>query len=488
MDVPHRVDNGGAPALRTRSETPGRLRSEPGGMGPLSDAERVAGLRAFGAAGYGQVRLAIRIARVAMVLVLAIAAGALVAGLLGWPAPSLPLLGSAEGAPLTLLAIGAMALGLLLSHPLYPASATARAALTLGTVLALVEAAVALADPAGATALNGALPLVAVGLSQALRRRIEWSAFLFASLAPLLPLAALIGASYGVAGFAGHIAPFTALLLTLVSVAGLTSFARSRTLRPLLSDTVLGRLARAQVLVSLTVPWLAGLVLRQLSQAERDTSGALLTALLSWFVVAMVVLSTIAHERTDARRRRIERELRKVSVTDRLTGLSNRFGAAQKIDALLGRGPVGVILGDLDRFKQVNDNWGHAMGDRVLAEAAQAMKSALRGSDFLARWGGEEFLAVLPGAGPAETLVAAERLRAALGRIAGPGGRVGEISGSFGAAALVPGETSLEPAILRADVALYRAKRDGRDRICSALPPSAAWPLERDAPRRAAGG
>jgi diguanylate cyclase (GGDEF)-like protein len=94
----------------------------------------------------------------------------------------------------------------------------------------------------------------------------------------------------------------------------------------------------------------------------------------------------------------------------------------------------------------------------------------------MARWGGEEFLVVLPGAGPAETVLAAERLRAALHAMPGPGGEAGEVTASFGVSVLGQGESTLEAAILRADSALYGAKGHGRDRVTSDLVEPAVAP------------
>jgi len=457
----------------------------------------------FGLVGYGQVRIVVRLAQVALLLALVLVGAILLTMVSGLPMP-----GSGSGLPnwITLGAMAALALGLLLNRPLQRPGGIARASFRVAVLLSglqVVAHAMMISPARGVTpdlvlspalvlgahesaTFNAALPILAAGLGQLLRRYHELPALVFASLAPILPMAALIGASYGLSGFAGAMSPISAALLALVSLAGLASFARMRLLRPLLADTVLGRLARAQIAGSLIFPWLAGLILRQLSLAEREYMGALLIALLSWFVVTMVVLSTVAHERTDVRRRRIERLLRHASVTDRLTGIANRRGVTQAFGELIGGGPVGVIIADLDRFKAVNDTWGHAAGDRMLVEVATALRGALRAGDTVARWGGEEFLVVLPGAGPGATVDAAERLRLALRAIVGPGGTAGEITGSFGVSVLARAETSLEPAILRADTALYAAKDDGRDRVLSEiLDPVEAPARDARAPSRA---
>ena len=129
------------------------------------------------------------------------------------------------------------------------------------------------------------------------------------------------------------------------------------------------------------------------------------------------------------------------------------------------REPVTVVLLDLDHFKRVNDGHGHAAGDAVLCAAADAVRREVRPGDLFARIGGEEFCLVLPGTGQEVGRMIAERMRQAFEaqRIAGwPELRV---TASFGLSAVRGGETTLAPAIARADGALYEAKRRGRNTV-----------------------
>lgn len=155
---------------------------------------------------------------------------------------------------------------------------------------------------------------------------------------------------------------------------------------------------------------------------------------------------------------------------DALTGLYNRgaiIGLLQReVTRCLREGSsVGVMLGDIDHFKSVNDTYGHAAGDQVLLETAGRMHSALRSYDFLGRYGGEEFLVVAPGCGPADIEGLAERLRLALARTPV---RLGEkslnVTISIGAS-IAGGSADIEALLSRVDAALYTAKRDGRDRV-----------------------
>jgi diguanylate cyclase (GGDEF)-like protein len=167
-------------------------------------------------------------------------------------------------------------------------------------------------------------------------------------------------------------------------------------------------------------------------------------------------------------------ELEEMARTDVLTGLANRRHADDVLRATIasarrhGR-DLCVVLVDIDRFKSVNDLHGHAAGDAVLRVVASRLAAGLREEDTAARWGGEEFLLLLPDSGDAG--VVAERLRAA---VAADPVRIDEaltipVTASFGWACWTGGETA-ETLVARADAALYAAKDGGRDRVVSAAP------------------
>jgi diguanylate cyclase (GGDEF)-like protein len=160
-----------------------------------------------------------------------------------------------------------------------------------------------------------------------------------------------------------------------------------------------------------------------------------------------------------------ERELARAALTDSLTGLANRRGAEASCRRELARAtrqgtPVSFLVVDIDHFKRVNDAHGHAVGDAVIRAVGALLVRALRGSDVAARWGGEEFLAVLPDATTPSARMIAERFRASLeAETILPGLRV---TASVGTAQWDPGERA-ETAIGRADAALYEAKAAGRN-------------------------
>ena len=162
-------------------------------------------------------------------------------------------------------------------------------------------------------------------------------------------------------------------------------------------------------------------------------------------------------------------QLREMSIRDPLTSLYNRRHLLERLEREhqrsmhLGR-PLCVAMIDLDHFKRVNDTHGHSVGDEVLVGFAQALRSVMRESDVIGRWGGEEFLVLLPDTGPAQALAALGRLRKHLAnRQLAADIPLLRTTLSAGVAAYQPDEP-LEQAIERADRALYLAKSGGRDR------------------------
>jgi diguanylate cyclase (GGDEF)-like protein len=178
-------------------------------------------------------------------------------------------------------------------------------------------------------------------------------------------------------------------------------------------------------------------------------------------IVSTVILSGALVESDRAHRRR--------STLDPLTGLFNRNALEQRLSELDGQpcNPAeglshAVLLCDLDHFKRVNDQFGHAAGDAVLQDVAYTMRAALRAGDSIYRVGGEEILVMLPGAGHEDAMEIAERLRVTV-RERRPVGV--PVSLSIGVAVAEAGPVDTEDMLSRADASLYAAKAGGRDRV-----------------------
>ncbi len=170
-----------------------------------------------------------------------------------------------------------------------------------------------------------------------------------------------------------------------------------------------------------------------------------------------------------------KKELEKLSRTDSLTGLFNRRYFEERFVGEFERSrryrsAVACMMIDIDHFKKLNDTRGHPFGDQVLRGTASVIKETLRDVDLVGRYGGEEFIAILPETGPEESRLVAERLR---DRIAARGypdaGDTVTITASLGVACYpMPGVESHEDFLRIADDALYQAKESGRNRVCMA--------------------
>ena len=166
-----------------------------------------------------------------------------------------------------------------------------------------------------------------------------------------------------------------------------------------------------------------------------------------------------------------QEELRFQATHDALTGILNRGAVLEAVHRERSRqtregGGLGIILADLDHFKQVNDTYGHLLGDAVLKETARRMSACVRPYDTVGRYGGEEFLIIAPSADSVGSLSLAERMRETIASrpIATTAGEI-NVTASFGVAASDPNESFASDALLlRVDDALYRAKELGRNR------------------------
>lgn len=163
---------------------------------------------------------------------------------------------------------------------------------------------------------------------------------------------------------------------------------------------------------------------------------------------------------------RLRQEFEHIATHDALTGALTRRAVLEAGERELERWqrygrPLSLLLLDIDHFKQINDQHGHLVGDRVLGDFVALLGRTLRHADRLGRFGGEEFIVLLPETDAAAALAAAERMREAVAAYPGPPA----CTVSIGLASAAPGDTRLDALLARADAALYRAKATGRDRV-----------------------
>lgn len=221
-----------------------------------------------------------------------------------------------------------------------------------------------------------------------------------------------------------------------------------------------------------SVGMLAAAVWRELGVAGTLPADAILylVRVHGFLALLLVLVTAVAGLREQLHRAlaRVE-ALDEQATTDATTGLANRWVAQEALvraragSRRTGR-PVSVVLMDLDRFKSVNDRFGHAVGDEVLQVVGEQLMEQVREADLVARWGGEEFLLILPNTHRAEAAWLAERCRAAIAA-AEPAGV--PMTATFGVAELTPDE-DLDSLLHRADEVLYAAKAAGRDQVAEA--------------------
>lgn len=235
--------------------------------------------------------------------------------------------------------------------------------------------------------------------------------------------------------------------------------------------TAVGILLAAQVgtvIAALTLPSPAGLaLLLLLSSLGTSTSLWKIYSLKRDFQSAL-------QSRVESRTKELEERMsafEQVAMTDALTGLLNRRGGEEAILPHIARSrrigtAISFVLVDIDHFKNINDTYGHAIGDRVLEAVAYTIKHNLRVADFAIRWGGEEILVCLPDTDLAGSVLVAEKLRMAIALIDLEAKKL-TITASFGCAEM--GDDDFPVVLARADMQMYLAKAQGRNRVCPQL-------------------
>ncbi|TCM88067.1 GGDEF domain-containing protein [Rhodovulum steppense] len=397
-----------------------------------------------------------------------------------------PFPGEAGIPPPTLLALAALALAILIQRPFARGGPVERTLVLLAGLIGLgqlIWLSRGLPLDPEVTGISEAVGILALASALALRRRRPaWPAIVLAGAAGMICLTALLGHAMGIGQLRGALSPFTMVILAPLVLAAQIAQARRPELRTLFRDDRLTRVLRLEMALAAVVPAALAILIFRLDPNGPSATGAIYAQLMILFCCSGVLVAGRMRDRLDRERRALSRELQRASLIDSLTGLANRRGtlvmAGHAIHAARRGGrPVSMVICDLDHFKAINDRLGHGVGDRVLEAAARLMAARLRMSDVAGRWGGEEFLLVLPDTPLAGAEALAEILRHTLaeelrimpsGEIgSGPGGKA--LTASFGCAAVETARTDgFDRALDAADQALYAAKQGGRNRVASA--------------------
>jgi diguanylate cyclase (GGDEF)-like protein len=162
------------------------------------------------------------------------------------------------------------------------------------------------------------------------------------------------------------------------------------------------------------------------------------------------------------------------SIQDPQSGLYNRRFMEESLQreilrAARKQAQIGIIMADLDHFKKFNDVYGHAAGDKIISQMGKLLKDKFRGSDIACRYGGEEFLVILPESSLEDTVKRADRLREEIKKmeLVFQGQILGAITISMGVASYPVNGTRMEELLRVSDTALYKAKQEGRDKVVS---------------------
>jgi diguanylate cyclase len=281
----------------------------------------------------------------------------------------------------------------------------------------------------------------------------RWTSFQFIERALFAVLAALLLALQLISNLSGEVASFQ-LQLSVLSVSLVAYLAYPVQGAVWLS---FGLFAASLVSALGAALWLGQPLFSLLQPGLQLQIGAALAQL--WVA--------LTYNRQAEQDRRRSDDLYQQARLDTLTGLANRRALYEALDAALvqarSRAPLSVVLLDLDHFKAINDQFGHQTGDEVLRELGGLLQGSIREGDIAGRWGGEEFLLILPGADQSAALHLSERVLAMVRGHTWPGGVT--LSASFGVSSAEGGDVR-ERLTERADRNLYRAKDTGRGRVC----------------------
>lgn len=224
----------------------------------------------------------------------------------------------------------------------------------------------------------------------------------------------------------------------------------------------------AVIILSAIGSWVPTLKDTALSLKIYTVDDIILDTVINRFIAVALFIAILA---LLLRIRKVQDEMRLLSTTDPLTGALNRRSFLDLVEIERSRlersgAPLAILLLDIDFFKRVNDQFGHASGDAAIRELARICQLALRPGDLFARWGGEEFIVALPNTDLNEALSAAERLRVMLSETSYMAkGKPRSFTVSIGVSLFNREEPAIDPVVDRADRALYRAKERGRNRV-----------------------
>ena len=331
--------------------------------------------------------------------------------------------------------------------------------------------------------VNSAFMLLLVGIALALYNvRLTSLSQITASVAVAIPTISFTGYAYGLERFYGQMSLLTATTGFGLALATLALTADHGGLRAILSPYIGGQIARVQALVGYILPTALGyLLVKSVTVGSAQSYGlfGIFVVTICWFIILMVGVSAIFHEKVDFARRQGETKLALAALSDSLTGLPNRrmffHHGEHEIERMKRtQSALWILMIDLDFFKKINDTAGHAMGDQVLIAVSGLLSSSIRKVDLVGRIGGEEFAILITDTNQRGCERVAEHIRESIEQLPVPGWTDihGRITASIGCAPVHPAGT-LDAALQMADDALYVSKKRGRNQVTLSNTPDA---------------
>jgi len=290
---------------------------------------------------------------------------------------------------------------------------------------------------------------------------------LLAFLALGIPFVSLTGYFYAVPMFYGQMALTTVIPSIPAGYAALLVNAQYHALRAILSPWVGGKIARIQFVLGYLFPIFLGYLLFSIKFHNSSELIGVFVILTGMFITLLIAYSAMYQEKIDASRRRLERKQNFAATTDALTLLRNRHFLLESGNYLIERAKrnqecLSVMMLDVDHFKYINDNYGHQAGDEVLQILAATIRASIRKDDISGRYGGEEFVVLLPCTDLSGAMLLAEKLRQSIATQLFPIDKA--VTVSIGCAELKKNEV-LNGLLSRADHFMYQAKMNGRNQI-----------------------
>ena len=255
----------------------------------------------------------------------------------------------------------------------------------------------------------------------------------------------------------------TVIILFFLLLTEFLKYVRFRFLRSLASTALWGRIARMQIIIMLLSSVLIHMLTGIFISDHTSRVGIAILCMATISICLTLLVSNIL-EQSEKERRRLERRLQRQALYDDLTGALNRRGLQKKMDSHRVSEITAMMLIDVDHFKTINDEYGHPIGDKILEHLSQIIAKHTKYTDFVCRWGGDEFLVIMPGCASQDAIALAHNIKDDVHKMTRPEGLPSDyrVTLSIGITSYIK---SFKKAVTVADQAMYDVKQAGRNDV-----------------------